>query len=154
MCINSVYMALEYCYKNIQDKKQHARRNCIVVRTVGARIQCTIRSCVYHIIYVSIEHSQVTIQYGQFIIIINYVNKHQLSPAIDASHTTPTSRINWGPILLKPIGWRYSPYCKWDLYIRGTTAQIPGAEPGRTVRYYSNSNSTHSITVEQQNNDR
>ena len=91
---------------------------------------------------------QFTVYYEQFII-INYVNEHQLSPAIDASHTTPTSPINRRPILLKPIGWRYSPYCKWDLYIRGTTAQIPGAESGHTVRYYSNGNSTHSIIVEQ-----
>jgi len=34
----------------------------------------------------------VTIQYRQFI--INYVSEHQLSHALGASHTTPTTHVN------------------------------------------------------------
>jgi len=36
-------------------------------------------------------------------IFINYISEHQLTHVIAASHTTPTSRINWGPMLLKLI---------------------------------------------------
>ena len=44
----------------------------------------------------------VTIWYKQFIIIY-YVREHQLSHAVDASHTTPTTRVNQHPKLLKLI---------------------------------------------------
>ena len=85
---------------------------------VSTRIRCTIRSWVLsgvqHSIYVSgvyhstyryviREHSQFIVHYEQFII-INYISEHQLSHAIDASHTTPTSRVNRGSMLLKLIG--------------------------------------------------
>ena len=36
-------------------------------------------------------------------IIIYYVSEHQLSPVIDAFHTTPITRVNRGPNLLKLI---------------------------------------------------
>jgi len=68
-----------------------------------------------------------------------YVSEHQLPPVIDASHTTPITRVNRNPKLLKRIGWRHYPCFRWVPYIPETTAQMPGAEPGRTVRYYSNS---------------
>ena len=46
--------------------------------------------------------------YGQpqyiITVIINYVSEHQLPPVIDASHTTPTTRANRGPQLLKLVG--------------------------------------------------
>jgi len=45
----------------------------------------------------------VTIYYKQFFIIY-YVNEHQLSPVIDTSHITPTTRVNQDPKLLKLIG--------------------------------------------------
>ena len=53
---------------------------------------------------------------------------------IDASHTTPITRINRGPKLLKLIGWRHYPCFKWVPYIPGTIAQTPSAEPGPTAR--------------------
>ena len=49
------------------------------------------------------EHSQFTVHYEQFII-INYVSKDQLPHTVDAHYTTPTTHVNWGPILLKLIG--------------------------------------------------
>jgi len=53
-----------------------------------------------------------------------------LSHVIGASHTTPTTRANRGPMLLKLIGWRHYLCFRWVSYIPGTTAQTPGAEPG------------------------
>ena len=67
-------------------------------------------------------------------LIINYVSEHQLSHIIDASHTTPTTRANRGPQLLKLIGWRHCLCFRWVLYIPGTTTQTPNPEPGPTVR--------------------
>ena len=64
------------------------------------------QSGAYHIMYVSGEHSQFTIHYGQFTIII-YVNEHQLPHVVNASHTMPTTRVNQGPMLLKLIEWRH-----------------------------------------------
>ena len=37
----------------------------------------------------------------RFQFVIYYVSEHQLPPVIDASHTTPTTRVNQGPKLLK-----------------------------------------------------
>jgi len=37
--------------------------------------------------------------------IINYVSEHHLPHVIDASHTTPITRANRDPKLLKLIGW-------------------------------------------------
>ena len=67
-------------------------------------------------------------------IIINYVSEHQLPHVIDASHTTPITRTNRGPQLLKLIGWRHCLYFRWVSYIPRTTAQTPSAEPGPTAR--------------------
>jgi len=38
--------------------------------------------------------------YARFII-INHVSKHQFSHAVNASHTTPITRVNLCPMLLK-----------------------------------------------------
>jgi len=103
------------------------------VKTVYTRIRGTVRSYVYHIIYVSSEHNQVTVQYRQFII-INCVSEHQLSPALDTSYTTPTTRANRVSMLLKQIGWRHCAYFRWVLYISETMVQMSGAEPGPTAR--------------------
>ena len=46
------------------------------------------------------EYSQSQHAIKQFDI-INYVSKHQLLHIIDASHTTSTTRVNLGPMLLK-----------------------------------------------------
>ena len=71
------------------------------ISTVSARVQYTITSCipsgVQHSIHVSSEHNQ-----SQYIIIY-YVREHQLPHAVDPSHTTPTTRVNRGPMLLKLI---------------------------------------------------
>ena len=48
------------------------------------------------------EHSQSQYAIKQFII-IKYFSKHQMSYVIDASHITPTTRVNQGPKLLKLI---------------------------------------------------
>ena len=69
----------------------------------------------------------------RFSFVINYVSEHQLPPVIDASHTTPTTHVNQGPKLLKLIGWRRCPYFRWVPHVPGTTAQMPGAEPGPTA---------------------
>ena len=61
-----------------------------------------------------------------------------MSHVINASHTTPTTHVNQGPIILKLIGWRYCLYFRWVPYIPGTTTLTPGVETGCTVRYYSN----------------
>ena len=66
-------------------------------------------------------------------IIIYYVSECQLPPVIDTSHTTPITRANRGPKLLKLIGWR-RPYFRWVPYIPETTAQMPGAEPDPSAR--------------------
>ena len=79
------------------------------------------------------EYNQVMVHYIQFIIIY-YVTEHQLSHIIDAFHTMPTTRVNQGPKLLKLIGWRYCPRFRWVLYIPGPRLQLPGTEPGPTVR--------------------
>ena len=44
---------------------------------------------------ITISHNPLTV------IIIYYVSEYQLPPVIDASHTTPTTRVNQGPKLLK-----------------------------------------------------
>ena len=61
--------------------------------------------------------------------------RHQLPPVIDASHTTPITRDNRAPKLLKLIGWRYFPCFMWVPSIPRTTTQTPGAEPSPIVRY-------------------
>ena len=65
---------------------------------------------------------------------VYYVSEHQLPHLIDASHTTPTTRINQGPKLLKLVGWRHCQCFRWVPYIPGTTAQSHGAEVGPTTR--------------------
>ena len=69
------------------------------ISTVSARVQYTITSCipsgVQHSIHVSSEHNQ-----SQYIIIY-YVSEHQLPHAVDASHTTPTARVNQCPKLFE-----------------------------------------------------
>jgi len=37
-------------------------------------------------------------------VIMNYVSEHQLPHVVNASHTTPTTYVNWAPMLLKLIG--------------------------------------------------
>ena len=34
-------------------------------------------------------------------IFVNYISEHQLPHALNTSHTTPITHINWDPILLK-----------------------------------------------------
>ena len=60
-------------------------------------------SVVYHSIYIASEHSQFTLYYARFII-VGYVSEHQLPYAVNTSHTTPTTRVNWDLMLLKLIG--------------------------------------------------
>jgi len=57
-------------------------------------------SSVYHNIYISSSVYNVNVRFS---FVINYVSEYQLSPAVDASHTTPTTRANRGPMLLKLI---------------------------------------------------
>jgi len=79
-------------------------------------------------------------------IIIYYVNEHQLPPIIDASHTTPITRVKRGPKLLKLIGWRHCSCFRCVLYIPGTTAQTLVAELvlslGSQEHYNRNKNRT------------
>ena len=63
------------------------------------QVRCIIGCPTY--IHVSDKDNQ--LQY----IIIYYISKHQLSHVINASHTTPTTRVNQGPMLLKLISWRH-----------------------------------------------
>ena len=67
-------------------------------------------------------------------VVIHYVSEHQLPHVVNASHTTLTTHINQGPMLLKLIGWRHCMCFKWVSYISGITTQTPGAEPGPTTR--------------------
>ena len=83
-------------------------------------------------------NKSITVQYTQFVI-INYVSEHQLSHTVDTFYTTPTTRVNRGPMLLKLISLRHYACFRWVSYIPGTTARMPGAERDRTSRYYSNS---------------
>ena len=76
----------------------------------------------------------VSVHYKQFFIIY-YVSEHQLSPAIDASHTTPITHVNQDYKLLKLIGWRYCPYFKWVPYIPKPRPQFLGVESDCTARY-------------------
>ena len=62
--------------------------------------------------------------FGKRGVTINYVSEHQLSPIIDASHTTPITHVNQDPMLLKLIGWRHCPCFRWVLYIPGTTTSV------------------------------
>ena len=55
------------------------------------------------------QRQSVTVHYEQFIIIY-YVSEYQLPHVIDASHTTPITCVNRGPMLLKLIGWKHCPY--------------------------------------------
>ena len=70
----------------------------------------------------------------RFSFVINYVSEHQLPPVIDASHTTPITCDNQGPMLLKLIGWIHYLCFKWVPCIYRTTTQTPSAEPGPTAR--------------------
>jgi len=90
------------------------------------QVRCIIRCLTY--IHVSGKDNQ--LQYT----IIYYVSEHQLPPVIDTSHTTPITRVNRDPKLLKLISWRHCLYFRWVPYIPGTTAQTPGTEPGPTAR--------------------
>ena len=57
--------------------------------------QMSIISCMYQMF--AISHSTLLPVYY-------YVSEHQLLPVIDAFHTTPTTHVNQGPMLLKLIG--------------------------------------------------
>jgi len=50
---------------------------------------------------------------------------NQLQHAIDTFHTTPTTHVNRGLMLLKVISWRHCLCVKWVPYIPGTTTQTP-----------------------------
>jgi len=41
--------------------------------------------------------------YVRYSFVIDYVNEHQLPHTVDTSHTTPTTRVNRGPMLSKLI---------------------------------------------------
>jgi len=47
---------------------------------------------------------QLTMQYVRFNFVINYISEHQFPHAVNTFYTTPTTHINWGPMLLKLIG--------------------------------------------------
>ena len=49
---------------------------------------------------------KITVYYEQFIF-INYVSEHRLSHAVDASYSTPTTRVNRDFMLLKLIERHY-----------------------------------------------
>jgi len=59
------------------------------------QVICIVRSLSQYI-------KSITVQYTQFVI-INYISEHQLSHAVDTSHTTSTTHVNQGPRLLKSI---------------------------------------------------
>ena len=59
----------------------------------------------------------------RFSFIINYVSEHRLSHVMDTSHSTPTTHINKGPMLLKLIGAR-----TWCLPV--TPAELRRREAG------------------------
>ena len=60
----------------------------------------SIMACIYN----QVNTNQSTISYVIFNFVINYVREHRLPHAVNTSHTTPTTHINWGPMLLKLIG--------------------------------------------------
>ena len=51
---------------------------------------------IYHRTYITSDHMLI----ANF---INYVREQQLPHTINTSHATPTTHVNWGPILLKLI---------------------------------------------------
>jgi len=57
-------------------------------------------SDVYHGIYVYNKLAHINHGLSCYSV-INYVSEHQLPHIVDASHTTPTTHVDWGPILLK-----------------------------------------------------
>ena len=59
-----------------------------------------------------------------------------------------------GSCIIETDQWRHRLCFKWVTYIPGITAQTPGAELDPTVRQSVTINSTHNITVEEQNNNR
>ena len=79
----------------------------------------------------------------RFWFFINYFSEHQLPHAVDASHTTPTIRVNQGPKLLKLIGWRYCLCFRWVPYILGTTASDAWRWTRPVLLVLSNSNSSN-----------
>ena len=91
-------------------------------RAVSNNIRCPIKSCVqscvHYIIHVSGVYNQ--LQYVYYY----YISEHQLSPIIDASHTTSITRVNQNLMLLKLIGWRHCPCFRWIPYIHGTTTSV------------------------------
>ena len=72
-------------------------------------------------------------------IFIYYVSEHQSPHAVNKFHTTLTTHVNWGPMLLKLIGWRHCPCFRWISCIPETMTQMPDAELDRTARYCNNS---------------
>ena len=67
---------------------------------------------------IGVQHTNMyqakTINYKTlWIVYYFYVSEHQLPHVIDASHTTPITRDNRGPKLLKLVSWRYCPCFRW-----------------------------------------
>ena len=119
------------------DKSKQQIPRCVTqyMSLVWYTIRSWVQSYVYHGLHIcTVRWSRsVTIHYKQFIIFY-YVREHELSPVIDAFHTTPITCVNPGPKLLKLISWRHCPCFMWVPYIPRTTAQSPGAEPSPTAR--------------------
>ena len=92
------------------------------------------------IVYIYVQSGEYSLsQYTMNSSLLFIMSANTIATRNGTSHTTPISCINQGPMLLKLIGWRHCPFFRWVTYILGTTTQTPGAGPGRTVRYYSNS---------------
>jgi len=58
-----------------------------------------------------------------------------LPPVIDASHTTPITRVNQGPKLLKSVDGDIIHVLGGSCIYPRSRPQFPGTELGRTVRY-------------------
>jgi len=86
--------------------------------------QVSIIACIYN----QVSTNQSTMSCVRFNSVINYVSEHQLLHAVNAFHTTPTTYVNWGFMLLKLIGWRHYLCFKWVTYIPETTTQTPDVE--------------------------
>ena len=66
--------------------------------------------------------------------VINYVSKLQLPHAVNTSHTMPTTRINWGLMLLKLTNGDDYILSEFRTYL-GLRPQFSGTKASRTARY-------------------
>ena len=74
-------------------------------------------SGVYQCMYIhQMNTHQSTVQYKKSVF-INYVSEHQLSHAVSAFHTTPTTHVNWDAMVYETDWWRCCLCFKWVSYI-------------------------------------